>query len=159
MWAMALRGRALGVDVGLKRIGLAVSDGSGTLARPLMTLDLGGTGGVGVASVLAEAQRLSGEEDGLVVIVVGVPRRLDGSPNEQTAAVGRFIDELRARTSIPVTSQDERLTSREAESRLAITERDWRRRKASLDAAAAAVILQDYLDDRYPGEVPPCQFQ
>ena len=59
---------------------------------------------------------------------------------------------LRARTSVPIVSEDERLTSREAESRLAVRERDWRRRKKTLDAAAAAIILQDYLDRREPSE-------
>jgi putative transcription antitermination factor YqgF len=50
--------------------------------------------------------------------------------------------------TVPVVSEDERLTSREAESRLALRERDWRKRKERLDAAAAAIILQDYLDRR-----------
>ena len=50
------------------------------------------------------------------------------------------------RSTLPVDTEDERLSSREAEARLAVTERDWRKRKAQLDAAAAAVILQDYLD-------------
>jgi putative Holliday junction resolvase len=53
---------------------------------------------------------------------------------------------LKRRTAIPVFEEDERLTSREAESRLAVRERDWRKRKARLDAAAAAIILQAYLD-------------
>jgi RNase H-fold protein (predicted Holliday junction resolvase) len=55
---------------------------------------------------------------------------------------------LRTRTPVPVFDVDERLTSREAESRLALCERDWRKRKARLDAAAAAIFLQDYLDHR-----------
>jgi putative Holliday junction resolvase len=62
--------------------------------------------------------------------------------------VDAFVAALRRRTTLPVVEVDERLTSREAESRLAVRERDWRKRKARLDAAAAAVILQDYLDDR-----------
>ncbi len=57
-----------------------------------------------------------------------------------------FIDALKQRTAIPIVAADERLTSREAESRLAVRERDWRKRKQKLDAAAAAIILQDYLD-------------
>jgi putative Holliday junction resolvase len=57
---------------------------------------------------------------------------------------------LRTRLSIPVVFQDERLTSREAESLLARRHKDWRERKALLDAASAAVILQDYLDERTP---------
>jgi putative Holliday junction resolvase len=62
--------------------------------------------------------------------------------------VSRFIAALRRRTRIRVVGAEERLSSREAESRLAATERDWRKRKQRLDAAAAAVILQDYLDYR-----------
>ena len=83
---------------------------------------------------------------GLAAIVVGLPAKLDGSPSEQTSRVAAFVEALAARTSLPIVRMDERLTSREAESRLALHERDWRRRKARLDAAAAAVILQDYLD-------------
>ena len=65
-----------------------------------------------------------------------------------TPRVEAFADALRARTGHPVVLQDERLTSVEAESRLALRERNWRKRKDKLDAAAAAVILQDYLDAR-----------
>jgi putative Holliday junction resolvase len=57
-----------------------------------------------------------------------------------------FMAALTSQVSVPVVSGDERLTSREAESRLAERERDWRRRKKKLDAAAAAIVLQDYLD-------------
>ena len=96
--------------------------------------------------VVGEIGRLAAEEDGLEGTVVGVPARLDGSPSDETSHVASFIEALRARTTIPIMAEDERLTSREAESRLAIRERDWRKRKARLDAAAAAIILQDYLD-------------
>jgi len=141
--------RLLGVDLGQRRIGLAVSDPSGTLARPLATLTLAGVGtDEAVARVSAEIDRLAAETDGLDRVVVGLPTRLDGSPNEQTPRVAAFIAALRARTPIPVVEADERLTSHEAEERLALREPDWRKRKARLDAAAAAVILQDYLDRR-----------
>jgi putative transcription antitermination factor YqgF len=62
--------------------------------------------------------------------------------------VQAFVDALRGRTTLKIVTADERLTSREAESRLALNERDWRKRKQKLDAAAAAIILQDYLDRR-----------
>ena len=80
--------------------------------------------------------------------VVGLPRRLDGTPDELTARVHSFAESLRARVTPPIVLWDERLSSREAESRLAERYRDWRSRKARLDAAAAAIILQEYLDDR-----------
>ena len=89
------------------------------------------------------------DEDGLAAIVVGVPVGLDGSPTDATTRTLAFMAALKARVSVPLISADERLSSREAESRLALRERDWRRRKDKLDAAAAAVILQDYLDGQH----------
>ena len=139
--------RTLGVDLGQRRVGLAISDPSGTLARPLTTLTVTSAADA-VDRVAAEATRLAGEEDGLAAIIVGVPARLDGSPTDETREVATFMAALTARVPVPVIGGDERLTSREAESRLAVGERDWRRRKAKLDAAAAAIILQDYLDQR-----------
>lgn len=137
--------RVLGVDVGRRRVGLAISDPSGTIARPLTTLQVTSDADA-VARVVAEVDRLCAEDDGLAVIVVGLPKRLDGTPSLETPHVAAFIDALTARTPLPVVSGDERLTSREAESRLAVGERDWRKRKKRLDAAAAAILLQDYLD-------------
>jgi putative Holliday junction resolvase len=102
----------------------------------------------GVAAVGREIERLMAEDDGLAGIVVGVPRSLDGRPNKQTKQAMAFVEALRLQPVLPIELQDERLTSREAESRLALREKDWRRRKARLDAAAAAIILQDYLDAR-----------
>lgn len=140
------KGRVLGVDVGRRRIGLAVSDPTGTLARPLATLRI--ADGDAAAAVAEEAARLARDAEGLSAVVVGLPVALDGSATVATREVGRFIDALRRRVTVPVVSEDERLTSREAESRLALRERDWRKRKERLDAAAAAIILQDYLDRR-----------
>jgi putative pre-16S rRNA nuclease len=137
--------RVLAIDVGGRRIGLAISDPSRTLARPLTTLAVQ-SAAEGIERVADEIGRLERDEDGLSSIVVGLPVRLDGSPSEQTTRVAAFIDALKARTSVPIVTADERLTSREAESRLSVQERDWRVRKAKLDAAAAAVILQEYLD-------------
>lgn len=137
----------LGVDVGERRIGLAISDPSGTIARPLCTLRVA-SAAEALTKLDHEIARLAGEEDGLAAVVVGLPRRLDGSPTGMTPKVEALVAALRSRTSVPIVGEDERLTSREAESRLALGERDWRRRKAKLDAAAAAVILQDHLDRR-----------
>jgi putative holliday junction resolvase len=137
--------RALGIDVGERRVGLAVSDVSRTLARPLRTLAVSSLANA-VDLVLAAINQLASQDEGLSTIIVGLPVRLDGTPNEATGRVSAFIDALRARTAIPISTEDERLTSREAESRLAGRERDWRKRKQKLDAAAAAIILQEYLD-------------
>ena len=146
-------GRIIGFDVGERRIGVAVSDPSGTLARPVTTLRTSGLDGDALQVSLVEVARLA--DDGpLDAIVVGLPRRLDGSPNSMTPRVARFAERLRERAGVAVILQDERLTSVEAESRLAEREKDWRTRKEQLDAAAAAIILQDYLDARArPGDV------
>jgi putative Holliday junction resolvase len=146
--------RIVGLDVGQRRIGVAISDATGTLARPVGVLRTAALDADAVALAAAEIARLAAEEDGVGALVIGLPRRLDGSRSEFTAQVEAFAGDLGRRTHLPVVLQDERLSSREAESRLAERERDWRQRKARLDAAAAAIILQDYLDTR-PGRTMP----
>jgi putative Holliday junction resolvase len=138
----------VGLDVGERRIGIAVSDATGTLARPLGVLRPSGLDVDAVDVVTTEIARLAAEEDGLGAIVVGLPRRLDGTATHLTSRVEQFARQLAIKTALPVTLQHERLSSREAECRLALNDKNWRSRKARLDAAAAAVILQEYLDGR-----------
>ena len=138
--------RVVGLDVGERRIGVAVSDATRTLARPIGVLQASALEDDAPRVAAAEVARLAGEEDGVSSIVVGLPAHLDGSASPMTPRVRRFAAELGRLTDLPVTLRDERLTSHEAESRLAVREKDWRARKAKLDAAAAAIILQDYLD-------------
>ena len=144
--------RIVGFDVGERRIGVAISDASGTLARPVGRLCPGDLLGDAPRLAAAEITRLASEDDGgadsVSDVVVGLPRHLDGSPNRMTARVTAFAEELGRLTALPVTLQDERLTSHEAESLLATTEKDWRVRKKRLDEVAASIILQDYLDAR-----------
>ncbi len=142
--------RVVGVDVGARRIGLAVSDPTATLARPLGCVAVAALDAAAVARVGAEVDRLRAEEDGVATIVVGLPRRLNGQPTEMTARVQAFADSLGQVCALPVVLQDERLSSHEAEMLLAERIKDWRDRKRVLDAASAAVILQDYLDARQP---------
>jgi putative pre-16S rRNA nuclease len=142
--------RVLGIDIGTRRVGLAISDASGTLARPLTTLRVTGARDA-VDRVVREIARLAGEDGGLAQIVVGIPKRLDGAATDQTRRAEAFVAALGACTAVPIAREDERLTSREAESRLAERERDWRARKLKLDAAAAAIILQDFLDRERSG--------
>ena len=141
----------LGIDYGRKRIGLALSDASATLASPWKVMTRPGNDRDTVRALAADIGALAAHDDGLSAVVVGWPRRLDGSPNEQTPLVEAFATALGAVIGVPVVLQDERLSSHEAESRLALREKDWRRRKQVLDAAAAAVILQDYLDEHPRG--------
>ena len=140
-----MKGRVLAVDVGARRVGLAISDASRTLARPLENIPVTSHADA-VNRVATRIEQLDSDDDGIAAIVVGLPSALDGTPTPQTARVRAFIALLKTRTSLPIATEDERLTSREAESRLAVHERDWRKRKKQLDAAAAAVFLQDYLD-------------
>ena len=148
--------RVLGIDYGARRIGLALSDATATLASPWRMLQRPPSEADTLHMVLREILALEKAEDGLEAVVVGWPRRLDGSPTEQTPIVHTFAQSLKARVGVPVILQDERLSSTEAEARLARREPDWRKRKLQLDAAAAAVILQDYLDGRpRPAESGP----
>lgn len=140
--------RVLGIDYGARRIGLALSDPSGTLASPWRTIERPVSEASTLVTMINEIDVLMHEDEGLGAVVVGWPRRLDGSPTHQTPIIETFARELGARIPIPVALQDERLSSHEAEERLATRERDWRKRKPKVDAAAAAVILQDYLDQR-----------
>lgn len=139
--------RVLAFDLGIRRTGVAISDASGTLARPLEVVH-GTSLKAQWASLLDIIARVQQDDDPLEAIVVGVPRRLDGSATDFTPAALDFIARLSRKLPMPVVPVDERLTSIEAEALLAVRERDWRRRKAQLDAAAAAVLLQDYLDSR-----------
>ncbi len=142
--------RFLGVDYGRRRIGLAVSDAGGSLARPWQTVAAGATPARSageIARIVATRDRDDNLSE-LAAIVVGLPRRLNGADNDQTSAAREFARTLGELTQLTIHLQDERLTSHEAESRLAERERDWRRRKTKLDAAAAAIILQDFLDAR-----------
>jgi putative Holliday junction resolvase len=142
-------------DVGQRRIGVAVSDATLTLARPAGVLRPASFDADALQLAAAEIARLGQEEDGVSAIVVGLPRRLDGSATEMTERVGAFAAALGRITQLPIVLQDERLTSHEADTRLAVNEKDWRVRKRHLDAAAAAIILQDYLDSRCHCSVPP----
>jgi putative Holliday junction resolvase len=139
----------MAIDLGQRRIGLAISDASATLARPLKTIERDSSderAAEALRIVIEATNAEAGDEDAVGCLVVGLPMRLDGTPNDQTPRVQKMVGLLAGRLSIPIVLQDERLSSREAEERLSLREKDWRKRKAQLDAAAAAVILQDYLD-------------
>jgi putative holliday junction resolvase len=137
----------LGIDYGARRLGLALSDGTGTLASPWRLIERPPSEAQTLGLVSEIVEQLKQGEGGLGAVVVGWPRRLDGSPTHQTAAAEAFARALETRAELRVILQDERLSSHEAEQRLAAGgERDWRVRKKKVDALAAAIILQDYLD-------------
>jgi putative holliday junction resolvase len=140
--------RVLGIDYGARRIGLALSDATATLASPWRLVQRPPSEAATLRLMVETITALAAADDGLEAVVIGWPRRLDGSPTDQTRFVEAFARALESTLPVPVVLQDERLSSHEAESRLAVRESDWRKRKARLDAAAAAIILQDYLDGR-----------
>jgi putative Holliday junction resolvase len=140
--------RVLGIDYGQRRIGLALSDAAGTLASPWKLIERPASERKTLDILTREIEALIRDADGLEAVVVGWPRRLDGTATHQTSIVQTFARALELRLAVPVVLQDERLSSHEADQRLAERERDWRKRKRKLDAAAAAVVLQDYLDHR-----------
>jgi putative Holliday junction resolvase len=132
--------RRLGLDVGDARMGVAVSDETGMLARGLPTY--GRVGPKKDVRAVAEIARAHEVEE----IVVGLPLRLDGSKSPQTEKVLAFVEALRAAVKVPVTTWDERLTTVEAEQVLRGRGARAKELKASVDRVAAVLILQDYLD-------------
>ena len=128
----------LGLDVGEKRIGVALADG--LLAIPLTVIDRAGEG-ADLERVLALA-----EEHGVKRIVVGLPRSLDGSIGRQAERVLSFSSALSESTDVPVDTWDERLSTVSAERLLLDAGVKREKRRARRDAMAAAIILQSYLD-------------
>jgi putative Holliday junction resolvase len=134
--------RLLALDVGDARIGVALSDETGTLATGLVTLKA--VGPRKDAQVVAALVR----EHGPGEVIVGLPLRLDGSLGSQGEKVMAFVERLRRVLRVPVVTRDERLTSVAADERLAEAGVKRRDRKARIDRAAAALILQEVLDER-----------
>jgi putative holliday junction resolvase len=132
----------MALDVGDVRIGVALSDETGTLASGLVTLK--SVGPRKDAQALAALAR----EHGVGEVVVGLPLRLDGSVGSQAEKVVAFAERLRRVLRLPVLTRDERLTSVAAGERLAEAGVKRRDRKARIDQAAATVILQEHLDER-----------
>ncbi len=130
----------MGLDVGDKRIGVALSDEGAVLATPRETM-VRQSNKKDIARLLDLAQKQQVGE-----ILVGMPYFLDGSSGPQAEKVSRFVDALRAGTEIPVTVWDERLTTVAAEEILAENGVPSAERRAVIDKVAAAVILQSYLD-------------
>ena len=131
--------RSIGLDVGDKRIGVALSDPQGILASPLATIERQDE----IADVVTITDMAS--ESGAGIIIVGLPRSMDGSIGQQAEKVKAFVHELRRHTGLSVEYRDERLSTVSA---LRLTQGFKKHReKAKVDAMAAAIILQSYLDE------------
>lgn len=134
--------KALGIDFGEKRIGLAVSDSEGHYAMPWKTLTRRND-----QQAIEELRALAAEES-IDLIVAGDPRNLDGSSGPQSARVAAFLKKLSAALELPIETVNESLTSREAHARLREAGLTERQRRGRVDSLAAQILLQEALDRR-----------
>ena len=132
--------RFMGLDVGKARIGVAVSDETGLIARGIATLHR--------TSAKKDFETLARlvEENQVGQVVVGNPLNMDGTVGTQSLHMHRFAERLRSAASVEVSLWDERLSSFAAEQLLIERGRHWSKRKQELDKLAAIVILQGFLD-------------
>ncbi|MEI6755585.1 MAG: Holliday junction resolvase RuvX [bacterium] len=135
---MALINNIIALDVGSSRIGVAIASVMARMPRPLITLANSDT-------FFQELHTLIEKEDAQV-IVVGMPRGLDGQRTEQTIYTENFIQELKSHLKLPVYTQDEAVTSRKAEEEL--TKRGKPYTKEDIDSLAATYILDDFLQEK-----------
>ena len=134
------RGRVLAVDYGDVRTGIAISDEGRFLASGIATLRENGM--VKTADRVAEAARARGAK----LIVVGLPKNMDGSEGPRAEVIRAFCGYLADRTEIPIEYWDERLSTVEAHRILSESAVGGKRRRAVVDTLAAEIILQSYLD-------------
>jgi putative Holliday junction resolvase len=136
--------RVLALDPGARRIGVAISDPTGTLAQPLETIERRSPRSTAHLDRIAALVR----EHGVERVVIGLPLHMDGSAGAEAEAARRLGAEIAQRTGVPVDYQDERWTTREAERTL----RDLGTRRGKLrgqaDRVAAALLLRTWLDRR-----------
>lgn len=134
------KGRVLGVDYGDRRTGLAVSDASRFLAGGIGTISEGGMRATAkkVAEVAAER--------GATVIVVGMPKNMDGSEGASADKIRAFAELLRPLTAAEIVFFDERVTTMAAHRILNLTDTRGAKRKSVVDTLSAEIILQNYLD-------------
>lgn len=134
--------RIAAIDFGRKRIGIAITDDSGHNAYPLGTIKRRSH------RADTETVRACIAERDLVRIVVGLPLNMDGSEGPMARAVRAFAERLAAATGLPVELYDERLSSFEAEERLRTAPSSRAARRRAVDAVAAVVILEGWLESR-----------
>jgi len=133
-------GRLIGLDIGGKRIGIAVSDAGQVLSSPSGVVEQG-------PHAIAEIGRVM-REIGAVGIVAGLPTGLSGREGAQAAETRRFAGAVEEELNMPLTYWDERLTSTQAERMLVEAGMRRKDRRGQIDALAASLMLQSYLDNR-----------
>ena len=132
--------RILGIDFGTRRIGLALSDPTGTLASPLPFLENSGAGTVSLK--IKELVQIHGVQ----TIVVGLPRNMDGSYGPSAQKVRDFITQIQPHLSAQLIAQDERLTTAQASKDLTQMGLSQKELRKKVDSSSAALILQQFLD-------------
>ena len=132
----------MGIDLGEARIGVAVADTLGMLAHPRETIRVGPKGEKAVLARLVEIAKA----DKIGVVVLGLPRNMNGTEGPAAAKARAFAEKLRAATGCEVRLQDERLTTVAAHKALQASGRNTRQERGVIDQAAAQLILQTYLD-------------
>lgn len=132
--------RILGIDYGTVRIGLALSDPTGTLASPLPHLE-----NKSVPVVRGSLCELIQTHD-ISRIVVGLPRNMDGSYGPAAENVRKFISQIQEGLSTPIETQDERLTTAQASKQLSQMGLNQKEMRKKIDSSSASLILQQYLD-------------
>jgi putative holliday junction resolvase len=138
--------RALGVDLGSKRIGIAVSDRSGTIASPLLVLQRSKSR----RQDLTEIARLAVEHE-VEAIVVGLPLSMSGEMGPAAKAAASEAERLATFVDVPVVTHDERLTTVSADRSMRDASLRAPERRQRVDKVAAALILQSWLDSRSSG--------
>lgn len=135
--------RVLGIDFGLKRVGLAITDPDGMLASPRGTIERT------TRNKCFDDLKAIIESERVELVVVGLPLGLDGQETETTRQARNFAESLARRVDVPVELMDERLSSAQAETELKEAGlRCPRKRKAALDSQAATIILRSWLQSR-----------
>jgi len=136
---MKFNGRMLGLDLGRKRVGVALSDETAAIASPLTTLRISGP-----KDFLVQVRELISAHE-VSAVVVGQPSRLDGTDTDFSAKARSLRDYLAANLAVPVHSYDERFTSKMAQAAIHDTGKNLKRSKDDLDKVAAAIMLNDFL--------------
>lgn len=133
------KGKLIGIDLGLRRVGLSIGDELGSFAHPLCTISYRSMDQVIEETIsLAHTHKAQG-------FVVGVPKNMDGSLGESARRALNFARKLEARSGLPVVRWDERLTTSQAEREMIGLGMSRRRRRSSIDQAASVLILENYL--------------
>ncbi|WP_147820453.1 Holliday junction resolvase RuvX [Salidesulfovibrio onnuriiensis] len=135
--------RALGIDFGIRRVGLAVSDPTGMLCSPYKTIER--TTRQALFDELLEIIH----NESVEVVVVGLPLSLEGEDTETTRQARNFAQSLGRRTDVPIHLWDERLSSAEAELELEMAGVFGKKRKQALDSQAAVIILRSWLENAH----------